>query len=207
MTETSDLNLTIHLDLRRRVIHAAGFKKLRLLDVYGEPKDLWAGMGKEFEIQTVILGEAKPPGKSPASLPLFIEAIGRMRINVVEIELAGDPWELWAGITKRLVHQTAIFLTLPGRPRRKISKFTRAALGIPAEWEIPEDSALVEFAARYFLVPRINGTEIRSAWRAFDGQSTTFGALARPVPLERLRPGGFPRDGAHSRYGARPTKA
>jgi hypothetical protein len=181
MAKTNNSNIDLNLDLRRRVIHAAGFKKIRLLDLYGAAGELWAAMGKDFQIETVILGEAKPSRKSPASLPLFIEAIARMRINVVEIEVPGDPWELWAAVTKRLVHQTAIFVTLPGAGFRKASKFTRAALGIPAEWEIPAEDGLVEFAARYFLVPRLNGMEIRSAWRAFDGKATTFAALARPA--------------------------
>lgn len=172
---------SFNLDLRRRVIHAAGFKKLRVLDLFAGAGELWGQIGEDFTVESYVAGVGKPPRSEPASLPLLIEAIGRMRINVIEIELAGDPWELWAAATKRIVQQTAIFVTLPGAGSRPASKFTREALGIPAAWEVPTEAGLVEFAARYFLVPRLNGTEIRAIWRAFDGKVTTFAALARPA--------------------------
>jgi hypothetical protein len=180
MTKTNNSNLQLKLDLRRTVLKAGGLKKLRVLDLFAGGGEIWAALRQEFKVESYIPCEFKASNSSEAnSPPLFLEAIGSQNLNVIDIETAAEPWEIWAAAARRIQQPAAVFLSAPARGA--LSKFARAVLGIPDSWPLTSAAELAQFASRFFLVPRFDGIEITSARRLSLGPSINYGLLVKPL--------------------------
>ena len=192
MKKTNNTNLALKLDLRRTVLKAGGLKKLRVLDLFAGGGEIWAALRQEFKVESYLPCELKPQtevgapnGHSRESgnpLPLFLEAIGSSKINVVDIDTAAEPWEIWAAVARRIQQPAAVFLAAPGRG--PLSKFARAVLGIPDSWPLTSASGLAGYASRFFLVPRFDAIEITSARRLTLGPAVHYGLLVKPTETE-----------------------
>jgi hypothetical protein len=180
MIKTNNSNLALKLDLRRTVLKASGLKRLRVLDLFAGGGEIWAALRQEFKVESYLPCELKAngAGAEPDSPPLFLEAIGSQALNVIDIDTATEPWEIWAAVARRIQQPAAVFLSAPARG--PLSKFARQVLGIPDSWSLTSAAELAQFASRFFLVPRFDGIEIQSARRVTLGPSVNYGLLVRP---------------------------
>ncbi len=182
MTKTNNSNLALKVDLRRTVLKAGGFKKLRVLDLFAGGGEIWSALRQEFKIETYMPCDVKPqmPGTLRANVtPLFVEAIAGGNFNVIDIDTYGEPWEIWAAVARRIAQPAAVFLTQGIVGMGQTSHFALEAMGIPKTWKIPVKPQVSHFAVRYFITPRVGQLEIRRAWQAGAGNATYFGLLAQ----------------------------
>lgn len=183
MRKTNNSNLELKVDLRRTVLKAAGFKDLRILNLYAGGGEIWTPLRSEFHFASYMPCDLKPqmPGTLKANVtPLFVEAIAGGNFNVVDIDTYGEPWEIWASVAKRIKYRTAIFLTHGVVGMGQTSKFALAAMGIPAWWGVTVNPHVARFAVRFFIVPDFQGVQVLQAWSCESGNGSYFGLLARP---------------------------
>jgi hypothetical protein len=182
MTKTNNTNLALKLELRRTVLKAAGFKKLRVLDLFAGGGEIWMPLRQEFKIESYMPCDVKPqmPGTLKANVtPLFIEAIAGAKINVVDVDGSGEPWEIWGAVARRITRPAAVFLGM--KIHASLSDFARAAMGIPQAWILPPSPELGRLAARFFIRPEFQGIKIASAWQIHLGAATNYGLLVHPA--------------------------
>ena len=186
MIKTNNSNLALKIELRRTVLKASGFKKLRVLDLFAGGGEIWRELRKEFKVESYLPCDMKPqmPGTLRANVtPLFVEAIAGGNINVVDIDTYGEPWEIWSAVARRIQQPAAVFLTQGARA--ELSDFARTAMGIPAAWAFPPISELAPFSRQFFIVPHFGRIHIDRGWRIHLPIATCFGLLVQPsIELE-----------------------
>ncbi|MCI0717827.1 MAG: hypothetical protein L0338_02390 [Acidobacteria bacterium] len=190
MTKTDNANLELKVELRRRVLKAARFRRpLRVLDLYAGEGKIWRHLRAEFKLAGYTPCDIRPrmAGTLKANVtPLFVEAIASGHYNVIDIDTYGEPWATWAAVAHRIHQRAAIFLTHGVVGMGQTSHMALEAMGIPHAWKIPVKPHIARFAARFFIVPEFVKLRIESAWRAEAGNATYYGLVVSP--LDKAKP-------------------
>lgn len=183
MIKTNNSNLSLKVDLRRQVLKAGQFKTLRVLDLFAGKGEIWAQLRQEFKVESYMPCDVRPqmPGTLKANVtPLFVEAIASDKINVVDVDTYGEPWEIWASVANRIRQPAAVFLTHGVVAMGQTSHYALESMGIPREWKVPVKPQLSQFAARFFIIPEFHQLRLERAWSASAGHATHYGLLVTP---------------------------
>lgn len=185
MTKTDNANLDLKVELRRRVLKGARFRRpLRVLDLYAGEGKIWRQLRAEFPLGGYMPCDIRPRMAGTVKVnvtPIFVEAIAAGRYNVIDIDTYGEPWATWAAVAHRLRHRTAIFLTHGVVGMGQTSHLALEAMGIPHTWKIPVKPHIARFAARFFIVPQFGRVQVESAWTAEAGNATYYGLIVSPL--------------------------
>ena len=181
-------DLELKLDLRRQVLKAAGFRRLRVLDLYAGDGEVWKALQQEFDVARYLPCDASATaGVAPSPPPLFVEAMTRERFNVIDADVEGEPWEIWQGIARRLRQPAAIFLTYQFPKDDQISPRARKIMGIPVSWRIPPARELEQFIAKFYLVPTVGDCRLVQIWKTSARKAIFYGFLAEPNTVANKR--------------------
>jgi hypothetical protein len=147
------------LAIRQWALEAAGFKRLRVLDLCSGEGHIW----REMKERGARVDEYVPVDRAPRQGGTIkgnigegmVEALNVPNFNVIDVDTYGSPWEIWSFIAKRITGRTAAFLTDGAAGSMTcggvLTKFARSAMGIPAEWKIPNSNEVRLFAPPYAL--------------------------------------------------------
>ncbi|HEV2495993.1 MAG TPA: hypothetical protein VG204_23425 [Terriglobia bacterium] len=107
------------------------------------------------------------------------------QFNVVDLDCYGEPWEVWGELAKMITGETAVFLTHGhvSRSSTMISKFLRAASGIPLNWDIPKDTSLARRLGSDFLLSTLQPFQVRNALHIEHARVTYYGLLLAGAKL------------------------
>src|SRR5580658_2138961 len=117
---------------------------LRVLDLFAGEGRVWSGVKSVLEVSTYTPVDEAP--RQPGTIKFVInsrtvKAFDVSRFNVIDIDTYGEPWEVFGAIAENIKPGSAIFLTYghSGIGRASLTKYLRAACGIPLDWELPSD--------------------------------------------------------------------
>lgn len=175
------------VELRLRVIRAAGLKRLRVLDLCAGAGHVWQAMREHVEVEAYT-----PVDREPRLLGTihgdvkdrqFVHSLRPETYNVIDVDTYGEPWEPWSYCAERLTSKTAVFLThgLSGAGP-SLSRFTWAALGLPREWPLMHKRELAIFSERYCLAASAGRARLALVLRSRpSGRVNYLGLIAEPA--------------------------
>ena len=181
MTKTDNSSLQQKIELRRRVC-ALLRQPLRVLDLFAGEGRVWWGMQNYFEIGSYTPVDEQPRMSGIVKMrvtPRTVRGFDLSQFNVIDIDCYGEPWEIWNELAKRIARETAVFLTHGhvSRSSTMISKFLRAASGIPLDWDIPKDTSLAKWLGRHFLLSTLQRFQVEKALYIEHSRVTYYGLL------------------------------
>ena len=143
--KTDNRSLRLKVELRNRTIKQAGFRDLRVLDLYAGEGLIRKEVRRHRKLKTytpvdIVL---RMPGTIKATVDQrFLRTFDMARYNVVDTDCYGEPWEAWTSLFPKISQTTIFFLTHGVVTARGggcgISKLARKILGISVEWNIPQ---------------------------------------------------------------------
>jgi hypothetical protein len=174
--------LDLKLALRRQVVQAGKFKRLRVLHIFSGEGGIWRQFEGDLKLDAYIpcpVNGRGPEADQAGRPPLWVEAIAAEHLNVVDIDTAGEPWEIWASAARRLEGPAAVFLAQGTIGAKSLSEFSKQSLGIPATWEIPVKAPVALSVARYFLAAAFERLQTERIWQLELPKSVCYGALVQ----------------------------
>jgi hypothetical protein len=182
--KTDNHSLRHKIELRREVC-ALLVQPLRVLDLYAGEGRVWWGMKEFSQIESYTPVDQKPRMSGVIKMTVSartVRGFDLSQYNVVDVDTYGEPWEVWGELAKMITGETAVFLTHGhvSRQSTMISKFLRAASGIPVEWDIPKDTSLARRLGRDFLLSTLQSFRFNKALYIEHARVTYYGLLLAP---------------------------
>jgi hypothetical protein len=179
--KTDNHSLRQKIDLRREVCALLG-RPLKVLDLFAGEGRVWWGMKEFCEIESYTPVDQKPRMSGVIKMTVSartVRGFDLSQYNVVDVDCYGEPWEVWRELAKMITGETAVFLTNGhvSRQSTMISKFLRAASGIPIEWNIPKDTSLARRLGRDFLLSSLQPFRVTKALYIEHTRVTYYGLL------------------------------
>lgn len=165
--KTDNHSLRQKIELRRQVC-ALLRQPLKVLDLFAGEGRVWWGMKEFCEIESYTPVDQKPRVSGVIKMTVSartVRGFNLSRFNVIDVDCYGEPWEVWGALSEMITGETAVFLTHGhvSRQSTMISKFIRAASGIPLDWDIPKDTSLARKLGRDFLLSTLQRFQVEKA--------------------------------------------
>lgn len=169
------------IDLRRQVCALLG-QPLKVLDLFAGEGRVWSELRECFELAAYTPVDNKPRMSGTIKMTVdarTVQAFDPDEFNVIDIDCYGEPFEIWAQVAARIGKKTAVFLTHGhvSRSSTMISKFLRAASGIPLTWNIPRDVGLARRLGRDFLLSTLQRFQVEKALHIEHARVTYYALL------------------------------
>lgn len=179
--KTDNAHLESKLRLRRHLLtrfHSQG--DVRVFDCCQGSGVIWRTLRRDFAVASYWGVDVKPKkGRLKIDSRRVVCQPG-LRVNVVDIDTYGMPWDHWCGLLPHVSEPTTVFLTIglvTMGGGGGLSKESRKTLGIPAEWTLANafTPELVKLSVQSFLSMRAaSGFRVVEAWESTPGKHARY---------------------------------